>query len=168
MKYASVLILAFSFLFWSCGEKPAEQSNSSADVVVTHKDMAGDVAKTVANLSIDGMTCSAGCGGKIQQDLRALQGVKITELDFAEGREQNVVSVEFDPALVSEKDLIKCVGNIADGQYHVKAVEVVNYKATQSSSSGGSGADVKVENFGRVFQLLNFLQSVTKLIQFAA
>jgi copper chaperone CopZ len=168
MKYSSILILAFSLLLWSCGEKPAEQSMPQVDVVVTHKDMTGEIAKTVANLSIDGMTCSAGCGGKIQQDLRALNGVKITELDFAEGREQNVVSVEFDPALLSEKDLIKCVGNIADGQYHVKAVEVVSYKAGQSSSTSGAGADVKVENFGRVFQLLNFLQSLTKLIQFAA
>ncbi len=164
MKTITAFIFCFSMLLWSCGDHTAK-APSTSEVVITHKDMNSEVIKTVANLSIDGMTCSAGCGGKIQQDLRALNGVKSTELDFADGRAQNVVSVEFDPAVISENDLIKCVGGIADGQYQVKTVEVISYKGLQSSGQGGSSADVKVENFGRVFQLLNLLQSITKMIQ---
>jgi periplasmic mercuric ion binding protein len=149
-------------LFWSCNTSNPDTAANA--VPVTHKEIRAEVIKTVANISIDGMTCSAGCGGKIQQELRALTGVTATELDYADNRTTNVVSVEYNPSQLTEKDLINCVNAIADGKYQVKGVEIVDYKGLQSAGRGG-GADVSTDKFGRVFQLLNLLQSVSKLVQ---
>ena len=79
------------------------------------------------------MTCAQGCGGKIQQDLQALAGVKHTDLDFLDGRAQNVVLVEFDPSVTNEQAFIQCVQGIADGKYRVMSVEVMHFKGLQQS-----------------------------------
>jgi copper chaperone CopZ len=164
MKKIFPLTFLLSIMLWSCGDDHSKSADSKP-TEITHKEVSGDMAKTVANLSIEGMTCSAGCGGKIQQDLRALNGVTGTELDFADGRPQNVVTVEFDPNQVKENDLVKCVNGIADGKYQVKAMEVVTYNKTTSGAASGSGAGVSEKNFGRVFQLLNLLESVMNMVQ---
>ena len=84
--------------------------------------------------------CAEGCGGKIQQDLRALPGVVGTELDFTEGNTENTVKVEYDPAVTDEKKLIECVNGIADGKYTVSKVEVLHYHGLQNKVSNGSAA----------------------------
>lgn len=152
--------VALTLLIAGCSGPAAEQT--AADVPVVRKSMESEVNKTVANLAIEGMTCSAGCGGKIQQELKALEGVKITELDFSEGRAQNVVSVEFDPAKISEKEMIQCVGKIADGMYQVKGVELIEYKGIQAARTSGD-AGVRSNDFGKIFQLINLLESLTSL-----
>lgn len=161
-------IIAFFFvsslLIWSCSGGSDKKENNISNVVITKKEINSEVIKTVANLSIEGMTCAAGCGGKIQQDLQTLKGVTSTELDFLEGRPQNVVSVVYNPSELKETDFIQCVNKIADGQYQVKAIEVISYQGIQSAKTGG-GADVSSDNFGRVFQLLNLLQSVARMVQ---
>ncbi|MCC6601243.1 MAG: heavy-metal-associated domain-containing protein, partial [Crocinitomicaceae bacterium] len=111
-----------------------------------------------------GMTCSAGCGGKIQKELRALQGVMGTALDFSEERTDNVVSVEFDPSAVNEQQMIQCVNAIADGQYHVNSVEIVTAKKNDNPSTS-DGVGVEMYDFGKVFQVLNLLQSVSRLVE---
>jgi copper chaperone CopZ len=160
--FTSLFAVALTFLIMGCSGPAAEQS--AVDVPVVRKSMESEVNKSVANLAIEGMTCSAGCGGKIQQELRALEGVKLTELDFAEGRAQNVVSVEFDPAKISEKDMIQCVSKIADGMYQVKGVELVDYKGIQTSRTSGD-AGVRSNDFGKLFQLLNLLETLTAFLR---
>ncbi len=163
MKALGFLVsVALTLLIAGCSGPAAEQA--AADVPVVRKSMESEVNKTVANLAIAGMTCSAGCGGKIQQELRALEGVKLTELDFAEGRDQNVVSVEFDPAKISEKEMIQCVTKIADGMYQVKGVELVDYKGIQTARTSGD-AGVRSNDFGKIFQLINLLETLTSFVR---
>ena len=126
--------------------------------------MDSEVSKTVALLTVEGMTCSAGCGGKIQEQLRALNGVATTDLDFAESRPENVVSVEYDPTKVNEQSLIECVHKIADGQYHVKQLEVVEYRGLQSHGKS-SDSGVSSDYVGRAFQVLDLLRSFSRYVQ---
>jgi len=162
MKKIVILLFATTLFAWSCNE--GNHNPASSEVTITHKEVNAEVIKTVANLSISGMTCSGGCGGKIQQELRALNGVASTDLDYADARPVNVVSVEYDPEKLSEVELIKCVNGISDGQYQVTTVEIVNYKGLQSAGRTGGSDVTATENFGKVFQLLNLLESVSKLI----
>jgi copper chaperone CopZ len=162
MKKVSVLFVGLAFTVLSCSNHNVGNENA-AEATVTHKELSSEVNRTVANLTIEGMTCSAGCGGKIQQDLRALKGVNSTDLDFADARPANIVSVEFDPNQLNEQQLIQCVNGIGDGQYHVTSVEILHYKGLQSSG-GSSGGEMKSDHLGRAFQVLNLLQSITRMI----
>jgi len=108
--------------------------------LIEHRDLDSEVIKTVAKMSIVGMMCAEGCGGKIQQDLRALPGVVGTELEFTDGAPENTVKVEFDPEVTDEKKLIECVSAIADGKYSVSKVEVLHYHGLQNKASNGSAA----------------------------
>ncbi|MDZ4824399.1 MAG: heavy metal-associated domain-containing protein [Flavobacteriales bacterium] len=139
MKRIIFFLLVVFVVQVSCSEKPA--ATSASDVPVTHKEISSEVVKTVANLSIEGMTCSEGCGGKIQKDLQALAGVLSTNLDFADGRTENVVTVEFDPTKVDEQKMIACVNSSMDGMYKVKSVEVVKYSGLQGNTSASPDAD---------------------------
>jgi Cu+-exporting ATPase len=159
----SALLLAV--LLWSCGPQSPESGQSSAPVI-TYTEIAGESAKTVALLAIEGMTCSHGCGGKIQQDLQALDGVKGTDLDYADDRDANQVMVEFDPAKVSESKLISCVNEIADGKYKVVAVEVQTVKAQSLAGSGDSDVDSEPAlDLSGFFQVFNLLSTFLNMIR---
>jgi copper chaperone CopZ len=134
-KFVSTLVIALSM--GACGEvaPPAKPVT-----VIEHRDLDSEVIKTVAKMSIGGMMCAEGCGGKIQQDLRALPGVVGTELEFTDGALENTVKVEFDPEVTDEKKLLECVSGIADGKYSVSKVEVLHYHGLQNKASNGSAA----------------------------
>jgi copper chaperone CopZ len=136
MKKFCFLFIAVLFLT-ACGDAP---QLAKPETVVTHRDLDSEVIKTVAKMSIGGMMCADGCGGKIQQDLRALPGVISTELEFEENRVENVVKVEFDPAVTDEKKLIDCVQAIADGKYMVSQVEVLHYHGLQNKATHNGAA----------------------------
>jgi copper chaperone CopZ len=132
-KYFSIVIIAI--VLGACGEvAPAAKPQT----IIEHRDLDSEVIKTVAKMSIGGMMCAEGCGGKIQQDLRALPGVVGTELEFTEGAAENIVKVEYDPAVTDEKKLIECVSGIADGKYSVSKVEVLHYHGLQNKASNGA------------------------------
>ena len=119
-----VYLLAVAF-FISCGQAtPNEAPVTSATTVVDGNNM------TEVKLSISGMTCAAGCGGKIQKELQALDGVIATNLDFVEDREENIVTVNFDPQKITEQRMQEVVNTIADGAYHVEKSEVITHKAS--------------------------------------
>ena len=67
-----VSMLAFAIILGACGEVAPPKK---PETVIEHRDLDSEVIKTVAKMSIGGMMCAEGCGGKIQQDLRALPGV---------------------------------------------------------------------------------------------
>jgi len=167
MKKMLFLTLLVSAILMSCGTESGSSKSTESDVVITRKEINSEVIKTVANLSISGMTCSAGCGGKIQQDLQALKGVKETKLDYAENRGENVVTVDYNPNEINEQELIKCVNAIADGKYHVNSAEIVTYKGLQSSGGGKSSGVSVNDNFGKVFYVFDLLRSITKLTEYA-
>ncbi len=167
MKAKWTVVFSLAVLLMACGNNPttgAEGSANaaSAEVTVTHREVKSEVVKTVANLSIEGMTCSAGCGGKIQKDLQALTGVIETKLDFEEERPQNVIAVEYNPETLSEQDLIRCVNSVADGRYQVRSAEVISYKGLQASQGGSAGISTQ-ESFGKVFYVFDLLRSISQL-----
>lgn len=120
-----LIYLAAVAIFISCGQAtPNDPAVTTASTVVDGNEM------TEAKLTITGMTCAAGCGGKIQKELQALDGVQATNLDFVEEREENVVTVNFDPQKVTEQRMQEVVNTIADGAYHVVKSEVITHKAS--------------------------------------
>lgn len=101
------------------------QNQSSNAIVVDKIQEQGEVAKTSAKLSIDGMTCAHGCGGKIQKELEKLPGVVTTQLDFVEERKVNVVTADFQSDKVSVEKMMEVVNTIADGKYKVLAAQEI-------------------------------------------
>jgi Cu+-exporting ATPase len=118
-----ILVLAVAVGMMACSD--ASQQSVASNVVVEQIQEKGAVAKTVAKLSIEGMTCAHGCGGKIQKELEDMDGVKSTDLDFVEERKVNVVSVEFDAASIDENKMMGLVNSLADGKYKVVAAQRV-------------------------------------------
>ncbi|MEY4330870.1 MAG: hypothetical protein RL609_1618 [Bacteroidota bacterium] len=119
-----ILVFSFAVLWMACNESN-QTDTSASSVVVEQIQEKGTAAKTVAKLSIEGMTCAHGCGGKIQKELEELDGVKATDLDFVEERKVNVVSVEFDAAQLDENKMMGLVNGLADGKYKVVAAQRV-------------------------------------------
>ena len=123
----NLLSLFLALTFFACGNATP---NAEATPAATTNTVVDGTNKTEAVLSISGMTCVAGCGGKIQKELQNLNGVVTTSLDFAEDRDVNIVKVEFDPNVVKESDMTNIVNTIADGQYHVVKAEIISHKAS--------------------------------------
>lgn len=126
-----IFFFVFSALLISCGDSTAPVKS---ETVVTRRDLDSEVIKTVAKMSIQGMMCAEGCGGKIQQDLQALPGVITTDLEFVENSAENTMKVEYDTTLINENALIECVQKIADGKYRVSTVEILHYHGLQNKS----------------------------------
>lgn len=122
----------------ACGQGPAETVAVPANVVRTEKEVAitSGSPTTTADLSITGMTCAMGCGGAIKNALAKLPGVSATEIDFTGAEVANHAVVTFDPARISDAELVEAVQAIHDGQYSVKQVDVVK----QVMSTGGADA----------------------------
>lgn len=132
-----IACLVFAIVLGACGEvaPPAKPQT-----IIVHRDLDSEVIKTVAKMSVGGMMCAEGCGGKIQQDVRALPGVTGTELEFTDGSPENIVKVEYDPAITDEQKLIECVQGIADGKYTVSKVEVLHYHGLQNKAASNGAA----------------------------
>ena len=105
------------------------QNQNNSAVVVERIQEQGEVAKLTAKLSIDGMTCAHGCGGKIQKELEKMPGVVTTQLDFVEERKVNVVTAEFQADKISVEKMMECVNGIADGKYKVLAAQEITTTA---------------------------------------
>ena len=123
----NLLYFFLALTFFACGNATP---NAEATPAATANTVVDGTNKTEAILSITGMTCAAGCGGKIQKELQNIQGVVTTSLDFVEDRDVNIVKVEFDPNAVKETDMTNIVNTIADGQYHVVKAEIISHKAS--------------------------------------
>ena len=123
----NLLYLFLALTLFACGNATPNAETTPATTTNTVVD---GTNKTEAILSISGMTCVAGCGGKIQKELQNLNGVVTTSLDIAEDRDVNIVKVEFDPNVVKETDMTNIVNTIADGQYHVVKAEIISHKAS--------------------------------------
>jgi periplasmic mercuric ion binding protein len=164
MRIINFLLASLFLILFSCNTNSDTSSSTTAGIPVTHRQQASGEVKTTASLSIEGMTCAAGCGGKIQQELREIPGVITTSLDFSEGREQNIVSVQYDPSKTNEQKMIECVHAI-ETPFHVKSVEVVEFglASTSQGSSGGSG--IKLYDFSKVMQLMGLFQGLFNLVK---
>jgi|LauGreDrversion4_2_1035121.scaffolds.fasta_scaffold15079_2 copper chaperone CopZ len=128
MKNYISLLIAFSTLLFSCSNSQVENAGGTTQNTTT--EIIDGTSKTEVKLAITGMMCAQACGGKIQQDLQSTAGVKSTSLDFIDGREQNVVTVEIDANTIQPEKLTEVVHSIADGKYRVISMQTIVHKAS--------------------------------------
>lgn len=152
------------FLLACKGEPETAVQSEIAPAEIVYVNKPGST-RTTATLYIGGMTCEAGCGGKITKELSALNGVASTDINFVENREFNMAVVEFDPGVISPEKLAAGVNEIADGKlYRVNKVEVTTYSPSpdsEASENAGSGASI---NLGDIFRFPNLVEILKDFI----
>lgn len=159
------LIYPLAFFCAIAASCSPSKEKPEASIPVSRVEQAGPVQETKALLHIGGMTCEAGCGGKIRQELEALDGVDKTNVDFAEGRKSNVITVWYDPERLSEQALEECVNGIADGRYQVASMEIQTIRPSQGTSSSAMREENESGlNFARFFRMFDLLNSVSRLV----
>lgn len=140
-KPATLLLLA---ALAACGEAsvPAVEVARSVNEVA----ISSGTPVTMADLSIEGMTCAMGCGGSIKSALAKLPGVTGTEVNFTDAAQANHVVVTYDPAQVSDADMVKAVQGLHDGQYKVLAVGITKQvlKEGANEAPAEEATDAKV------------------------
>lgn len=138
---AFALILALA----ACGEAPVSETASTTvapEVTRTVNEVAitSGTPVTMADLSIDGMSCVMGCGNTIKSALAKLPGVTGTEVNFTEAGQTNHVVVTYDPAQVSDADMVKTVQAIHNGDYKVVSVGITKQVLKEGKSEAPAEA----------------------------
>jgi len=120
----------------ACGEAAAPVTETASNVARTVSEVAisSGTPVTLADLSIEGMTCAMGCGSTIKSALAKLPGVSGTEVNFTEAGQTNHVVVTYDPAQVSDAEMVKAVQTIHNGDYKVSAVGITKQVLKQGAS----------------------------------
>ena len=83
------------------------------------KDDSVVIANASCVLSIEGMMCEKGCKTTIQQKLSNTNGVVVCAVEY----EEKKVVIDFDNNVVTAKELIKVVDEIAGGIYKASLVD---------------------------------------------
>ena len=133
-KLATLLLIT---TLAACGEAPAPATSGPLDAAPrTVKEVAisGGTPVTMADLSIDGMTCAMGCGSTIKSALAKLPGVSGTEVNFTEAGQTNHVVVTYDPAQVNDVEMVKAVQSIHNGDYKVVSVGITKQVVKEGAS----------------------------------
>lgn len=140
------VFVAFLFvgLLLGCNQEPPVQ--------VVYMEKTADVEKTVAKIAVEGMMCEIACGGKIRKELSEMEGVASADIDYQEGENLNYALVEYNPQMVNEVELMKCINDISDGKlYNVAEMQVVSYAPGESMS--GSEESDGVDMDGNQFEV---------------
>ena len=102
---------------------------------------------TFADLKIEGMTCEQMCGGSIKKALAALPGIASTKIDF-DGKDGDHAVVTYDPAMVSDEQMIQAIHALHEGQYKVLAVSItkqVKVEGAAAEEENKGAAEVSAE-----------------------
>jgi copper chaperone CopZ len=105
---------------------------------------------TLADMSVEGMTCEMMCGGAIKKALAKIPGVASTEIRFTEDESPDHAIVTFDPAQVSDAELVKAVQAIHEGQYKVSSVVVTHQVKGDAPEDGGEPEDAAAKEGSEV------------------
>ena len=135
-------------LFNSCG---VESSKDDSEVI----------ANTSCALSIEGMMCEKGCKTTIQQKLSNTSGVVSCAVEF----EEKTVIIDFDNKVVTSKELIRVVDEIADGRiYRASLLEEGVFIQEAGPGTVGSSSEsdavrvsdysLRLPNFSSIFSNL--------------
>ena len=87
--------------------------------VESSKDDSGVIANTSCALIVEGMMCEKGCKTTIQQKLSSTNGVVSCAVEY----EEKTVVIDFDNNIVTAKELIKVVDEIAGGIYKASLLD---------------------------------------------
>jgi copper chaperone CopZ len=130
MKHLLLLLLAAFVLMASCSTAPepaevaADAALAGIERVVNEVAITSGTPVTVADLSIDGMSCEMMCGGSIKKALAKLPGVAGTDITFVEGDERDHAIVTYDESQVTDAQMVEAIQALHDGQYKVLAVTI--------------------------------------------
>jgi copper chaperone CopZ len=142
------LLALILVLFSSCGVE-----SSKDDSVV--------IANTSCSLSIEGMMCEKGCKTTIQQKLSKTNGVVACAVEY----EEKKVVIDFDNNVVTAKELIKVVDEIAGGIYRASLLdEGVFIQETGPGTVGSSSESDVVSVSDYSLRLPNFSSIFSNLL----
>lgn len=139
------LSLAIAALLLACGQAPETAGTASVVPTVHEVAISEGTPVTIADLSISGMTCEMMCGGAIKDAMAKLPGVTGTEITFTEGETADHAVVTYDPARVSDAELVKAVQALHEGQYKVLAVDITKQV---KGTAQGDAAPAKAQEEG--------------------
>lgn len=141
MRTSHLLPLFIGLLAACSTGTPGVQETALASNIerVVVEEMVNGSAGTIADLSIDGMSCEMMCGGSIKKALAKLPGVNSTEIRFIEGDENDHAVVDYDASKVSDADMVEAIQSLHDGQYKVVSVHITK----RVPSAGGVSASTK-------------------------
>lgn len=140
--YKFIFAIAAVVFYVGCADTmPAE---------VTVEERVADVEKTVARIGVDGMMCEIACGGKIRKELSELNGVALATVDYNDDSNVNYALVEYNPSIVSERQLVETINRIGDGKlYSVTDVLITRYAPSgdQTRVSGTDAVNMRTPKF---------------------
>ncbi len=132
--------------------------NSCGEAIIKNDEV---IANTSCSLIVEGMMCEKGCKTTIQQKLSNTKGVVACVVEY----EEKTVVIDFDNNVVSSKELIQVVDEIANGIYKAALlnegvfIQEVGHGTVGSSSDSDavsvSDYGVQFPNFSGIFS--NFL-----------
>jgi len=121
--------------------------------VESSKDDSRVMANTFCALSVEGMMCEKGCKTTIQQKLSNTSGVVACAVQY----EEKTVVIDFDNNVVTSKELIKVVDEIAGGIYKASLLdEGVFIQETGPGTVGSSNESDAVSVSDYSLQLPDF------------
>ena len=125
-----------------------------------NKDDFGIIANTSCALSIEGMMCEKGCKTTIQQKLSNTSGVVSCAVEY----ESKTVIIDFDNNVVTSKELIRVVDEIAGGIYRASLLDEAVFiqeagpgtvgSSTESDAVSVSDYSLRLPNFSSIFSNL--------------
>ncbi len=148
MKKILVLPVILLALLSACGSAP-EAVQQAADLNIPRSEqevVVSGTPVTLADLSVEGMTCEMMCGGAIKKALAQVPGVSGTEIKFHEGDVANHAIVTYDPSKVSDTELVKAVQAIHEGQYKVSAIAITHQVKGNTTEAPATDAPAKEES----------------------
>jgi copper chaperone CopZ len=89
------------------------------------------VANAEMNFEVEGMVCAMGCAKAIEEKIAGMPGVVSCKVDF----ESKAAIVSFDQSQLQEAAVKESIEAMHDGQYKVKALEVLHHKTDQQQKS---------------------------------
>jgi copper chaperone CopZ len=141
-----ILLALILVLLSSCGVE------SSKDDGVT--------ANTSCALSVEGMMCEKGCKTTIQQKLSNTKGVVSCAVEY----EEKTVVIDFDNNVVTSKELIRVVDEIAGGIYKASLLDEGVFIQEAGPGTAGSSNEsdavsvsdysLRLPNFSSIFSNL--------------
>lgn len=142
LKHIALPLTIAGLVLTGCGHAPEARVDSvPAGVARSVQEVViqSGTPVTLADLSIEGMSCEMMCGSSIKKALAKLPGVSATEITFIEGDELDHAIVTYDESKVTDTELVKAVQALYDGQYKVLAVNVTKQVKATSGASAAQG-----------------------------
>jgi periplasmic mercuric ion binding protein len=167
----------FSLLLLACGRQEAPVATSGTtstafDRTVTEVAAEDGQALSVADISIDGMSCEQMCGSSIRKALGKLPGVSLAEIRFIEGEVLDHAIVTYDHNRISDAVMVETIQGLHGGQYKVQAVDITrrvpsSTSATPARSERRSEEEkaVSVQNAGNGMVLPSLLGLLTRIMR---